>query len=515
VANFAVAMIFSAVDKLSQSFDKWNRKGADFEAGQKKHFKGASEAALSFKNVFEGSLAAKGVEKLLDVAKELPKQFEEFAERGEKIGKMAQTIGIAADEYQRLQYAAKMTEVDSASLDMALKKLNLGMGQLAKNQGPLDTGLRRIDPALRGQLKTAKSAGQAFLIVADAVSKTNNAQQRAAIVTAAFGKQGQALIPMLLKGKEGLAQYMVEADKYGTVLDDKAIDASEKFTESMKKTRGMIDNLKNQALAGILEKLNPILTKFVDWVSANKDLIAQKIEALVTGIGKAFGIAYNFVKDFGPAILAGVAAFYALKTATIVFSVVNGIIKTAQLVMFAFSAVTQGAATAQEALNLVMTANPIGLIIVGIAALIAFVVLMIKHWNDASGVFVIVKKSIMSLIALAFLPLVEIIEVVTRGLEIVGKLFGLNMSGVKKFREGMEGFLVRNTFLSGTDNSKDAKPFWDKKAPNAAALAAGQSSYQGRLEIAGAPQGSKLTGTYRGAAQIRPELAGAAGGSNL
>ena len=30
-----------------------------------------------------------------------------------------------------------------------------------------------------------------------------------------------------------------------------------------------------------------------------------------------------------------------------------------------------------------------------------------------------------------------------------------------------------------------------------------------------APQGSKLTGTYRGAAQIRTELAGAAGGNNI
>jgi hypothetical protein len=514
VANFSVATIFSAVDHLSETFDKWNKKGEKFEGDQKKHFEGASEAASRFKAVFEGSLAAKGVEKLIDVAKELPKQFEEFAEKGEKIGRMATTIGMAADEYQRLQYAAKMMDIDSGSLDNALKKLNLGLGQLTTNTGPLSKGLRGVDSQLLIQLRTSKSAGQAFLLVAEAVKKTDNVQKRAAIVTAAFGKQGQALIPMLLKGKEGLAEYMKEADLYGSVLDEKAIAASERFSDSMKKTRGMLENVKNQVLGGLLEKLQPIIDKFVDWVAANKDLISQRIGEIIEGIGKFAQRAYAFIKDWGPAILAAVAAFYLLRGATIAFSAITAIMKVAQVAMFAYSAFTQGAATAQEALNLVMDANPIGLIIVGIAALIAIVVLMIQHWNDATGVFVIVKKSIMSLITLAFLPLLVTIELITRGIEIFGKLFGINTDKVAAFRKGMEGFVVRNTFLSGTDNSKDAKSAGEK-APNASALAAGQSSYQGRLEIAGAPQGSKLTGSYRGPAQIRPELAGAAGGNNF
>lgn len=46
-----------------------------------------------------------------------------------------------------------------------------------------------------------------------------------------------------------------------------------------------------------------------------------------------------------------------------------------------------GATAAQWGLNIAMTANPIGLIIVGIAALIGVVVLMIKYWDQVTDVF--------------------------------------------------------------------------------------------------------------------------------
>ena len=62
MANFAVSILYKAIDGLSESFNKWSEAGEKFEKQQKHHFKEASESAKGFKEVFEGTLAAKGVE---------------------------------------------------------------------------------------------------------------------------------------------------------------------------------------------------------------------------------------------------------------------------------------------------------------------------------------------------------------------------------------------------------------------------------------------------------------------
>jgi len=474
--TFSVATVFSAIDHLSATFDKWNKKGDSFESGQKKNFKEASKAALGFKQVFEGTLAAKGVELGLEKLKELPEAIEAFAEKGERIGRVSKIVGMTADQYQRLQYAAHMMDLDSNVLDSTFKKMNVNLGMLKTNQGQLFTSLIRVNPALMIQLRSAKSTSDAFLMTADVISKTTNAQQRAAIATAVFGRAGQELIPTLMLGRDGLKKYMSEADKFGSVISGKAINASENFSDSLKKTRGMLTNIKENVLSGLLVKLQPIIEKMVDWVAANKDLITSKIETIIKKIGDAISFAYKFAKDFGPAIMAAVVAFYALKAATIAFSVISGIIKAAQLVMFAFTAVTQGAATAQEALNLVMDANPVGLVIAAVAALVGLTVLLIKHWNDANGVFVVVKKTIMSLLTVAFFPLIMAIDTVMRGIELFEKMTGKDTSGIAKARAGMEGFIYQNTFLSGMKNGP-------QPAPNAAGLAASKVNLQNHINV--------------------------------
>jgi septal ring factor EnvC (AmiA/AmiB activator) len=115
-------------------------------------------------------------------------------------------------------------------------------------------------------------------------------------------------------------------------------------------------NKYNQAMADLGEKAQPIITDFklvmvdaLGWILDNKDMVI----AGVAGIG---------------------AAFVAWKVTTIVQGAV-GAVK-------ALSAATKGQTIAQTALNLVMKANPLGIIVTAVAGLTAaFIVL----WNKCEG----------------------------------------------------------------------------------------------------------------------------------
>ena len=385
MANFAVSILYKAIDGLSESFNKWSEAGEKFEKQQKHHFKEASESAKGFKEVFEGTLAAKGVEWGIDKLKELPEIMTQFAENGANIGKTAEKLGLTAEGFQRLSYAANIAEVPAETLEKSFAKLNLGMGQLTKNQGALDSGLRRIDPALRQQLKTAGSTQEAFLRIADAVAKTENPQKRAAIAVAAFGKAGQDMLPFLLKGREGISDLMAETDKYQVVLGQDAVEASKKFVEEQKHLKMMTDGVGVSIMQSLLPAINPLLDKVNAWAGANKEIIASNITKFIETLGSGLQAVGGFLSVIGPWLPEIVGGFIAWQAASLFMGVLPGMIKAVAGGLEILTMVTKGAATVQEAFNLVMMANPVGLVVAAVALLVAGIILLAQNWDMLTG----------------------------------------------------------------------------------------------------------------------------------
>ena len=80
--------------------------------------------------------------------------------------------------------------------------------------------------------------------------------------------------------------------------------------------------------------------------------------------------------------LALAAAFGVVKLSILAWGAVSGIITAAGVAWEAYTLWAGGAATAQEALNLVMAANPIGLVVVAVAALIAGITALVLNWDN-------------------------------------------------------------------------------------------------------------------------------------
>lgn len=190
--------------------------------------------------------------------------------------------------------------------------------------------------------------------------------------------------------------------------------ASETFSG---KVSTMKDGI-NQAFASIGQVVLPIAKEYVDkisaaadrakaWGLANQDLIKSKVSEWVSRIASGIGwLIKNFDKivfwtkayvitlvSLRVILLATTVLTKGLAAATVAYNIVLGIStalqgKSAFVVMgnatayAAFRVATVAATAAQWLLNAALTANPIGLVIVAIAALIAIVVLIIKYWDE-------------------------------------------------------------------------------------------------------------------------------------
>jgi hypothetical protein len=156
-----------------------------------------------------------------------------------------------------------------------------------------------------------------------------------------------------------------------------------------------------------------------------------------------------------------------------------------------FAKALRAAAVAQGFLNVVMTANPIGAIIVGVAALIGGLILLIDNFDLVKAGF---KKMVGFLAKLS----IDMMNTILHPFDALRSTLG----GIIGFFKGGKG----SVSAAAEVNQQIAV---ERTAPNATALAAQEVQFNGQLNIAGAPEGSTFESTTTGAPAIQTEMMGA------
>jgi hypothetical protein len=295
--------------------------------------KGAETAALALFAAIGAGVAAVGV------------MTQKTAEAGDQFAKTARVIGMTAETFQELDYAAKMSGVDN--LKGSLEKLNKSVADVKGGTGALTTYLKNNDKQLLDQLKNVDSNEEAFNLLMDAIGKAPDEFSRAELAQAAFGKSGQELILLANEGADGIANLREEAQKYGVISNEAAAN-SEAYLDAQARLKAALTGVTTELTAGLMPGLTDTITKIADFIAG------------IDNWEQILGIA-------GYA-LAGVTA---------------GLI--------AFLAVTKGAAviniltTAFQGLTAAIAANPIGAIAVVVTAvLIPALIALYNNWDVVS-----------------------------------------------------------------------------------------------------------------------------------
>ncbi|MCL2093821.1 MAG: phage tail tape measure protein [Treponema sp.] len=170
------------------------------------------------------------------------------------------------------------------------------------------------------------------------------------------------------------------------------------------------------------------------------DKVFQKIERLAGGFINILKLAWNF-RGVIIAVVAALALYHGALMAVALYTKLYGVIKgVATAATFAFTLATKGSAAAlavlkagtiaynivskafaiaakiataaQWALNIAMMANPIGLIIAAVIALIAVIVLLAKNWKKITTAIKNNTEKVLAVLTILFFPLGMIISMI-------------------------------------------------------------------------------------------------------
>lgn len=136
----------------------------------------------------------------------------------------------------------------------------------------------------------------------------------------------------------------------------------------------------------LMDRITPVIDRISKWVERNPKLTSTILAVTAALAALSFTVsAFAFI--FG-GLLKIYQAALAVKRAYIFLTTSERVANIAKAVSTGAATVATWAATAaQWALNAAMYANPIGLVILAVIALIAIVVLLVKNWDKVSAFF--------------------------------------------------------------------------------------------------------------------------------
>jgi hypothetical protein len=206
---------------------------------------------------------------------------------GSALNDTAQKTGLSVMALQFYGYVAKLNSADTEMLAGDTEKLAHTLNDVKDAANPAalalkDIGIKFNDPAFKNA-----SMDDKLRIIAEHMAKLPDGAKKTADAIALFGRSGAQLIPTLNDlGKNGGA-LRAEFDALGGGLSGQQVAALDDFGDEIDKTKFSIGALKNSVVTDLLPMLKEMLHGFQSWIKANKGVIAQKLEKVITIVADA------------------------------------------------------------------------------------------------------------------------------------------------------------------------------------------------------------------------------------
>lgn len=296
------------------------------------------------KTAFAGVVTVAGIAKITSAVKGLA---DSTATAADRIDKQSQALGMSRKAYQQWDYILGQSGASIDSLGVSMKTLNNSL--LNPSDGTI-TALNTLGVNLE-QIQ-GLSQEDAFEMMVRQFQKMPEGATKSALAMQMFGKQGQALMPLLNSTSDTIDNLRKDMERMGFEMSDSMVDAGVKYGDTMDNLKRTLEGVKNILGYGLMESLTGIAEEMTKFFS-NQD-VQDAIKRLAVNI-----------HDMGAVVLSHVQGFFAFLTEH--SGDIEQVVSNVAQFVSDISAIIVPALAAYAAFKLIT--NPIALISAGVAAI--------------------------------------------------------------------------------------------------------------------------------------------------
>lgn len=361
------------------------KTGLNESQGQLDGFRGKINGAIGSVLQFGAVLAGTAAFALVGA---LGASIDSMENTGHAAYDMSKAFGIGAAQADKWINAASLVGVSADEMGTVFKIFGKNVGE--GNKKALES-FKALHVAVKDGHGNIRPLNDILFDVADRLSKMKDGALKAAYGAQIFGRNYAVLLPLLDQGKKGIEEAMAIGDEYGANLTTKQVKAAEAAYEAHKKLDLAVRGVGNALAVAAL----PYVEKFTNWLTPNiprvvalgqafTNKVVPPISAFVgwlTTLGPDLKAVSDTVQALAPYLAVVGAAWVAWNVALLVTEGIQTAILALQFAAGIYAIVSKVGlwTAAQWLLNVALDANPIGVVILAIAALTAGFIYAYQH----------------------------------------------------------------------------------------------------------------------------------------
>ena len=212
------------------------------------------------------------------------------AEWADDLNTLSKQTGLTTEELQKMEYAAKLIDVDPDTITKSMAKLTKNMTSTSDQvKGAFDA----LGVSVRDQNGDLRNNQEVFNEIINALGEVENETERDNLAMQLFGKSAQELNPLILGGADALKKLGDEAEAAGLIMSQDALNSLNAYNDSL-------DTLK--ANAEVSGKI--IATSFAPRLKGLTDSVGKNLPSIADSFGKMFSGDITAGQDFREQIKA-------------------------------------------------------------------------------------------------------------------------------------------------------------------------------------------------------------------
>ncbi len=313
----------------------------------------------------------------------------ETAEAAIAMDAAAQQAGVTASQYAGLTFAAKESGLAGDTMTRSMERLNRTMGDSIAGKNKDAAALFQH---LGINLKDAKGHTRAMMDVlpqlTEAFAATKDPTMQARMAFALFGRAGQELLPILLRGKEGITEMVDAGAKFADIGTDEERERLKEFGHTWGEMDAAAEGFKTRLATELAPALQPVIELARDWIMANRDWIAtamaDKVRMLATWL-RSLDLTkiIHQMEEWTQSIRSSVESHGGLKTVIGAVMLMLGSPLIVAIAAVGSAFLTLGTIIATT--GSFMLANPI---VAAVMAIGAAAMLIYKYWDPIKAFFI-------------------------------------------------------------------------------------------------------------------------------